>query len=182
MASDARLSLERCLVVPRHRDRRWLSSPMRIAARDACVLLALQDERAAAARIDVDTEDIDGVHVSDIGVGAVSDLGGAGVLTGTAGAAEEAVVDLGAVPDHLAAAVLARRCQPMDSALEAVEHVSLASGDDLERLVVVVPADLAHRHGGCPVIARLRDSRDGRQGRPPTGASPVERHPVVRAR
>jgi hypothetical protein len=35
----------------------------------------------------------------------------------------------------------------MHGAFEAVEHVPLAGGDDLERLVVVVPAYLASAHG-----------------------------------
>src|SRR5690606_34649037 len=67
-------------------------------------------------------------------------------LTGAVRAAEEAPVDLGAVADHLAPAVVADGRHLVDGALEAVEGVVCARGDDLEGLVVVVPADLAASH------------------------------------
>src|SRR5690606_15360047 len=81
------------------------------------------------------------------GVGAVVDLRGAGRLPSAVRTAEEPAADLGPVADDLAAAVLADRCHPVDGALEAVEHVPLAGRDDLEGLVVLVPAHLTSRHG-----------------------------------
>jgi hypothetical protein len=48
--------------------------------------------------------------------------------------------------DDLAAAMLAYRCELVDCALEAVEHVGHAGGHDLERKVVVVTANLALCH------------------------------------
>src|SRR5262249_39536201 len=61
----------------------------------------------------------------------------------TARAAEHLSPGLDAVPDDLAPAVLARRGQPVDGALEAVEDVVIAAVDDLEGLVVLVAAHLA---------------------------------------
>jgi hypothetical protein len=52
------------------------------------------------------------------------------------------------MPDDLAAAVTADGSHPVDGALEAVEDVALAGGDDLEGEVVVVAAHFASRHGG----------------------------------
>src|SRR5262245_14371123 len=60
-------------------------------------------------------------------------------------AAEQMPVGLDPVPDHAAAAVLAERRERVDRTLEAVEEMSGAV-EDLERLVVVVPTDLATRH------------------------------------
>src|SRR5262245_28328718 len=67
------------------------------------------------------------------------------------------VVALGfhSVAHDPAAALRAGRGKGMDGAFEAVENVGLPGGDDLERLVVVVPADFARRHGFPP----LRSSR-----------------------
>src|SRR4051812_30698536 len=55
-----------------------------------------------------------------------------------AGAAEHLAAGLQAVPDDAAATVGALRRQPMDGALEAVEHVSLPGLHHLERALVVV--------------------------------------------
>src|SRR5437763_1731665 len=55
-------------------------------------------------------------------------------------------VGLVAVSDHRAAAVLAPRRQGVDRAFEAVEHVARARDRDLNRLVVLVAADLTGRH------------------------------------
>ena len=62
------------------------------------------------------------------------------------GAAEEPAVDLDAMPDDPAAAVFADRRQPVDGALERVEHVDPAGGVDLERHPVVVTAYLTSCH------------------------------------
>src|SRR5262245_17909740 len=56
--------------------------------------------------------------------------------------------------------MLAGRRERMDRAFEAVERVALARQHDLERLVVIVTADFASRHGGLlpwcdPCPARL---------------------------
>ena len=62
------------------------------------------------------------------------------------GAAEDAPVGLHPVADDPAAAVSADWCQGVDGALEAVEDMCRSSCLHLERLVVVVPADLTDRH------------------------------------
>src|SRR5918999_6190497 len=81
---------------------------------------------------------------------------------GTVRAAVHGAVRLDAVPDDLAAAVVAGRRDRMDGALEAVEHVGLAAASDLHRLVVLVAAHLALRH---PVLLRsLRFSIPGTRG------------------
>jgi hypothetical protein len=49
--------------------------------------------------------------------------------------------------DDAHTAMAARRRELMDGALEAVERVSLATRHDLERLVVVIAASIADRHG-----------------------------------
>src|SRR5215204_6741797 len=61
--------------------------------------------------------------------------------------AKEGALRFDAVADDPAPAVVADRRQLVDRALEAVEHMSRAGGDDLERQIVVVPAHLALRHG-----------------------------------
>ena len=77
-----------------------------------------------------------------LGVKLALDAGGLGAV----GTAEHRPVGLHPVPHHPAAAVAAHRCEGMDRALEAVEDVRAAQVRDLERLVVVVPADVAdHR-------------------------------------
>jgi hypothetical protein len=50
------------------------------------------------------------------------------------------------VPDDLATTVGARRCKCMDGALETVERVRALRSDHLERLVVIVSADITFRH------------------------------------
>src|SRR6187401_1522920 len=54
------------------------------------------------------------------------------------------------MPDDAAAAVGARRRQPMDRTLEAVERMRLAVHDDLESLVILVPASFAACHNQPP--------------------------------
>src|SRR5919198_1209237 len=68
---------------------------------------------------------------------------------GAIGTAVEAEAGLDPVADDPAAAVLADRRQRVDGALEAVEGVARPLRDDLERLVVVVAANLAARHGSA---------------------------------
>jgi len=69
------------------------------------------------------------------------------LLSRTARAAEETIVRLHAVPEDHATAMLAARRELMDGALKAIEGVAKPRRDYLERLVIVVPADLARRHG-----------------------------------
>jgi hypothetical protein len=57
------------------------------------------------------------------------------------------------MPDDLAAAVAADGCHLVDGALEAVEDVVLAGGDDLEGEMIVVAAHFAFRHGGLLWLA-----------------------------
>src|SRR5918999_4755776 len=66
---------------------------------------------------------------------------------GAVRAAVHGAVRLDAVPDDLAAAVVAGRRDGVDGALEAVEHVRLAAASDLHRLVVLVAAHFALGHG-----------------------------------
>jgi hypothetical protein len=71
------------------------------------------------------------------------------------GAAEDPSISFDSVTDYAAAAVLADRCERVDRALEAVEHVCFAVPTYLERLVVVVAADLAGRHRPSSFVLRL---------------------------
>src|SRR5437879_1692832 len=96
------------------------------------------------------TQRIAQTTASSVGLDAVLRLGHAGRVTGAVRAAEELAVDLDAVADDLAAAVLAHRCHVVDGALEAVEGVVRAGGDDFEGLVVVVATDLTARHRAPP--------------------------------
>ena len=70
---------------------------------------------------------------------------------------ENAAVFLHAVPDHPAPAMGASRSERLDRAFEAVEDVWLVLHDDLERLVVSVPTNLAWygRHGPDTSAAQL---------------------------
>lgn len=65
---------------------------------------------------------------------------------GAACAAEVRAGGLHAVADNLAPTVLAAGSEGVDGALKAIEDVggSLPSHRNLERLVVLVPADFAH--------------------------------------
>src|SRR5205085_10451837 len=62
-------------------------------------------------------------------------------------AAEEEAPRLDPMPDDFATAMGAHGCELVNCTLEAVEDVRLARRDDLERLVVVIAADFASRHG-----------------------------------
>jgi hypothetical protein len=61
--------------------------------------------------------------------------------------AVKGAVRLDAVADDLATAVVADRRELVDRALEAVEDVVVARGDDLKRQVVVIAAYLTLGHG-----------------------------------
>src|SRR5690606_9543633 len=80
-------------------------------------------------------------------------------VAGAEGAAVEATVDLDAVADHLAPAVLADGRHAVDGALEAVEGVRRTGGAHLERLVVVVAADLTAGHGVLLVVQVAQSGR-----------------------
>ena len=111
-------------------------------------------------------------------LGAIAHLGHARLVRAVR-AAEGPPLGLGAVPDHAAPAVGAARRERLDRALEAVEHVALPGGLDLERLVVLVPADLARpRHRSPSRALRARARRAG--GR--AASSRGERQPVRRPR
>jgi hypothetical protein len=86
-------------------------------------------------------------------LGAVLEDGPFMGLSSAVRAAVEMAFDLGPVPDHLAAAVLADRGHPVDSALKAVEGVRCAGGNNIEALVIVVPTDLASRHGSILALS-----------------------------
>ena len=87
------------------------------------------------------------------GSGAIPDI--LGTLLGCAmGAAEQAAPRLDAMADHPDTTVFAARSERVDGALKAVEGVSRARRCHLDRLVVVVAADLALRHeGSSPRVA-----------------------------
>src|SRR5581483_9519835 len=70
--------------------------------------------------------------------------------------AEERAIRLHAMTDDPTSAVVAGGRERVDRALEAVEHVPLALGDDLNRLVVVVPAHLAFGHDCSPLRLPMR--------------------------
>ncbi len=111
-------------------------------------------------------------------LGAIAHVGHARLVRAVR-AAEGPPLGLGAVPDHAAPAVGAARRERLDRALEAVEHVALPGGLDLERLVVLVPADLARpRHRSPSRALRARARRAG--GR--AASSRGERQPVRRPR
>ena len=69
-------------------------------------------------------------------------------LAGAVGTAKHRPVRFASVSDDLAAAMAAGRGELVNRALEAVEDVSFAGGDHLERLMIVVAADftLSHRY------------------------------------
>src|SRR5262249_55786404 len=74
------------------------------------------------------------------------------------GAAEHGPVALHPVAHNAASAVRTLRRYCVDCALEAVERVALSRRDHIKTLVVIVPADLALRHGSSLpfFLVRLR--------------------------
>jgi hypothetical protein len=73
--------------------------------------------------------------------------GGNAARFGTMAAAIDRAVGFDAVPNDVAIAVgtLGRQC--VDRALEAVERMALALGNNLERFVIIVSANFAACHG-----------------------------------
>src|SRR5437660_6388254 len=71
-------------------------------------------------------------------------------------AAKACPVRFDPVPEDPAAAMIARRRQRLDGAFEAVKRMRLAVHDDVERLVVVVPAGFALWHGSAPIKCERR--------------------------
>jgi hypothetical protein len=66
------------------------------------------------------------------------------------GTAVERSFSLNAMPHDLAAAVLTHRSQLVYGTFEAVERMTVASRDYLEREIVVVTADFTSSHGALP--------------------------------
>jgi hypothetical protein len=62
------------------------------------------------------------------------------------GAAEEATADFHPVADDSTTAVLTNRRDGLNCALEAVEGVPRAGGDQLKSLIVLISANFAFRH------------------------------------
>jgi hypothetical protein len=77
-------------------------------------------------------------------------VGGVAVF-GAVGATVDCAVGFYAVADHAAIAVLAARCEGVDSALETVECVMIAVENDLEGLFVFVSANFAACHDFFPL-------------------------------
>jgi hypothetical protein len=65
-------------------------------------------------------------------------------------AAKEALADLDPVSDYSALAVLADRGHLLDGTFKAVEGVAHAGSFHDERLIVIVPTDLASSHKCLP--------------------------------
>ena len=86
------------------------------------------------------------VHAErESGLRAIADARHAARL-GTVRTAVERATRFDSVPDDLAMTMRARGCECMDGALEAVERARPFGSDHLERLVVLVSADVALRH------------------------------------
>src|SRR5262249_4151823 len=73
-------------------------------------------------------------------------------LLGAASAAEDRVVVLDSVADHLAAAMGASGCQRVNGALERVESAFSASHPHRKRFVVVVAAHVTCCHSDPPEV------------------------------
>jgi hypothetical protein len=69
---------------------------------------------------------------------------------GAVSTTEEGALRLDAVADNPAAAMFANRREPLNGALEAVEHVTRTPRDDLEAEVVIIPAYITFRHDVLP--------------------------------
>jgi hypothetical protein len=88
------------------------------------------------------------------------------------GAAVRLAVRLDTVADHATLAMRTGRREHVNRAFEAVEYVRALADGDLERLVIVVPADLAFRH--CPVRLNVRPEWVHSAGHLPVLKSGVE--------
>jgi hypothetical protein len=77
-------------------------------------------------------------------------------LPGAVGAAEKLPLALYAMTDNSAPAVIARRSNRVNRALETVERVAVAGRYNFKGLVVVVAADFALCHHDllCPVMTQ----------------------------
>src|SRR5687767_8443710 len=82
-------------------------------------------------------------------------------------AAKDLALLLDPVANDPAAAARAGRCQRVDRTFKAVEHVRLPSQDDLERLIVIIPADFAFGHA----VTTHSDGRSRVSKRPKFSAS-----------
>jgi hypothetical protein len=80
-------------------------------------------------------------------------------MLGAMGAAVDLAVGFHTMSDDAALAMLAARRHGVDSALEAVEGLRLTALRDLERLVVIVPANLASRRGALLLLVKLEGTQ-----------------------
>src|SRR5262245_36325984 len=71
-------------------------------------------------------------------------------LAGAVSAAVEGAVRLDAMANDLATTMIADRRQLVDGALKTIKYMALASGNHLERQVIVVPANFTRSHGWPP--------------------------------
>src|SRR5690242_14783202 len=100
--------------------------------------------------------------------GPIAKLVGRGGSTGAVGAAIKPAIDLCAMADHSAAAVLTYRRHRLDRTFEAVKDMPCSGSAHLECLVIVVPAYLARGHAGLLLPG-------GHERAPPRSASPADR-------
>ena len=78
------------------------------------------------------------------------------LFAGTVGTTEERPFGLYAMTYNPASAMIADRSELMDGALEAVERMGMAGGNDLKSEIVVVPANLTSSHGSSRIrVPRL---------------------------
>src|SRR5436190_8988107 len=103
--------------------------------------------------------------------GAVADPA---LVPGAMSAAIDLAAGFDAVADNGAIAMGAARRHRVDRAFEAVEIHRAAGAGDLERLVVIVAADIAFGHRGSPWDRALSGKRRG-QGRGSGGDSAAPR-------
>jgi hypothetical protein len=68
-------------------------------------------------------------------------------VLGTVGTTENDPILFDTVADHLAAAVIARRRQSVDGALERVESMLATAQPNGERLIVVIATNITFCHG-----------------------------------
>ena len=78
--------------------------------------------------------------------GTIAQFGNA-FLLGAVSTAEDRVVFFDSMTDDVRAAIRASRCKGLDGTFETIECVAAAIQGYLERLVLVVTAGFAFRHG-----------------------------------
>src|SRR5256885_14921129 len=110
--------------------------------------------------------------------GAVAD---AALVLGAMSAAKDVAGRLDPVPDDLAAAMRARGRHRLDRAFEAVEGHRAAGALDLERLVVIVAADIASGHCISPQKSSC-PANGGRDGEAQGRRRALSPSPALRAR